>query len=36
MQQIDQHGRLRHLLTLQDLPRDTLVGLLQKVFPEHR
>ncbi len=30
MQQIDQHGRLRHLLTLQGLPRETLVALLDR------
>ena len=30
MQQTDQHGRLRHLLTLQGLPRETLVALLDR------
>lgn len=30
MQQIDQDGQLRHLLTLQGLPRETLVALLDR------
>src|SRR5690606_13687655 len=30
MNQLDPHGRLRHLLTLEGLPRDTLVALLER------
>lgn len=33
--QIDDHGRLRHLLTLEGLPRDVLVGLLDRAQQLH-
>ncbi|MFL6592478.1 MAG: aspartate carbamoyltransferase catalytic subunit [Luteimonas sp.] len=33
--QLDDHGRLRHLLTLDGLPRDTLVGLLDRAQQLH-
>jgi aspartate carbamoyltransferase catalytic subunit len=28
--QLDEHGRLRHLLTLEGLPREVLCGLLDR------
>ena len=33
--QIDEHGRLRHLLTLEGLPRDVLAGLLDRAQQLH-